>query len=639
MSDVLSCPSTFINEKQYNELYARSLRDPKHFWSEQAEKFITWFKRWDDVVNGDFNHQNVSWFRNGKLNACYNALDRHLEKKAKQTAIIWESDDGQKSKKITYAELHEQVCQFANVLKKNKIKKSDRVCIYMPMIPEAIIAMLACARIGAVHSVVFAGFSPESLSTRILDSDCQIVITANEGLRGNKIIPLKNNVDEALKKCPRVRHVIVVKHTDNEIAWQHNRDIWYHEAMMTAQKSCPCEMMDAEDPLFILYTSGSTGKPKGILHTIGGYLVYVAMTFKYIFDYHDNDVYWCTADIGWVTGHSYLVYGPLCNGAISLVFEGVPNYPTPSRFWEVIDKHRVNIFYTAPTAIRALRREGDKWVTSTQRDSLKLLGTVGEPINPDVWEWYYNVVGNGHCPVVDTWWQTETGGILISPLPGANQLKPGSAAKPFFGIVPEIVDDKGQPVEDGVMGRLVIKQPWPGMMQTVYGDRERFINTYFKDVPSCYLTGDNAIRDKDGFFWITGRNDDVIKVSGHRIGTGEVESAFIESPSVAEVGVVAVPDDVKGENIYAFVVLKAGVKPSEELKEELVQQVRKSIGAIATPKYIQWAEALPKTRSGKIMRRILRKIANGDEELGDISTLADPGVIDELVKNKIRYLG
>lgn len=636
MSEVLSYPSTFINENQYKELYARSLRDPKHFWSEQAEKFITWFKRWDEVVGGDFNQQNVRWFRNGKLNACYNALDRHLEKKAKQIAIIWEGDDPQQSKKITYAELHEEVCQFANVLKKNKIKKGDRVCIYMPMIPEAIVAILACARIGAVHSVVFAGFSPDSLSTRILDSDCQIVITANEGLRGNKIIPLKNNVDEALKKCPRVRNVIVVQHTDNTVSWQENRDIWYHEAIKTAAKICPCEMMDAEDPLFILYTSGSTGKPKGILHTTAGFLVYVAMTFKYIFDYHDNDVYWCTADIGWITGHSYLIYGPLCNGAMSLVFEGVPHYPTPARFWEIIDKHKVNIFYTAPTAIRALRREGDDWVTGTRRDSLKLLGTVGEPINPDVWEWYYTVVGEKRCPIVDTWWQTETGGILISPLPGATQLKPGSAATPFFGILPDIVDEKGQSVETGKMGRLVIKQPWPGMMQTIYGDRDRFVKTYFKEVPGCYLTGDNAKQDADGYFWITGRNDDVIKISGHRIGTGEVESAFIESPAVSEVGVVSVPDDIKGESIYAFVTLKSDSKPSAELKKELVQQVRKSIGAIAAPKYIQWANALPKTRSGKIMRRILRKIANDEiNELGDTSTLADPSVIDDLIKNKI----
>jgi len=643
MSEVSSYPvasaasqATFINEVQYHELYQRSLCDPKNFWSEQAEKFITWFKRWEEVVTGDFNKQNVCWFIQGKLNACYNALDRHLEKRAQQTAIIWEGDDPLNAKKITYAALHEQVCCFANVLKKANVKKGDRVCIYLPMIPEAIVAMLACARMGAVHSVVFAGFSPKSLSTRILDSDCQWIVTANEGIRGNKIIPLKNNVDEALKKCPRVRNVIVIKHTENDVSWNEDRDIWYHEAMKTVTKNCPCEMMDAQDPLFILYTSGSTGKPKGILHTTGGYLVYVAMTFKYIFDYHDNDVYWCTADVGWITGHSYLVYGPLCNGAISLVFEGVPNYPTPARFWEIIDKHNVNIFYTAPTAIRSLRREGDDWVTRTQRKSLKLLGTVGEPINPEVWEWYHQVVGDGRCPIVDTWWQTETGGILISALPGATALKPGSVAKPFFGIAPEVVDDHGHPVEDGKMGKLVIKQPWPGMMSAVYGDRERFTTTYFKEVPGCYLTGDNAKRDADGYFWIMGRNDDVIKISGHRIGTGEVESALLESPDVSEAGVVAVPDEIKGESIYAFVTLKSHVKPNDELKKKLIQQVRNAIGAIATPKYIQWAEALPKTRSGKIMRRLLRKIANNEmNELGDVSTLADPQVIDNLIKNRI----
>ncbi len=640
MSDLLSQPTllkdSFINETQYRDMYARSLRDPKNFWSEQADKFVTWFKRWDEVVTGDLTKLNVQWFQNGKLNACYNCLDRHLETRAKQTAIIWEGDDPAESKKMTYAELHEQVCQFANVLKKINIKKGDRVCIYMPMVPEAIVAMLACTRIGAVHSVVFAGFSPDSLSTRILDSDCQVVITANEGVRGNKIIPLKKNVDEALTKCPRVRHVVVVKRNENSVAWQEGRDLWYHDVMEKAAKNCPCEMMDASDPLFILYTSGSTGKPKGILHTLGGYLVYVAMTFKYIFDYHDNDVYWCTADIGWVTGHSYLVYGPLCNGAISLVFEGVPNYPTPSRFWEVIDKHQVNIFYTAPTAIRALRREGDKWVKKTKRQSLKLLGTVGEPINPDVWDWYYQTIGEGRCPIVDTWWQTETGGILISPLPGATALKPGSAAKPFFGIVPAIVDEKGNEVPVGKMGKLIIKQPWPGMLQTVYGDRDRFVSTYFKDVPGNYLTGDNARCDEDGYYWITGRNDDVIKVAGHRIGTGEIESAFIENSHVSEVGVVAVTDDVKGESIYAFVTLKSGVKPSEELKKELVQQVRHAIGAIATPRYIQWTDALPKTRSGKIMRRLLRKIANNDlDDLGDTSTLADPQVVDNLIKNRL----
>ncbi|HSW69931.1 MAG TPA: acetate--CoA ligase [Gammaproteobacteria bacterium] len=630
--------AAWINEAQYNELYARSLRDPENFWSEQAEKFITWFKRWENVLTGDFKKQNVRWFDKGKLNACYNALDRHLENKSQQTALIWESDDPLKSKKMTYSELHEEVCRFANVLKKINIKKGDRVCIYMPMVPEAVVAMLACARIGAVHSVVFAGFSPESLSARILDANCQLVITADEGMRGNKIIPLKNNVDQALEKCADVRHVIVIKNTDKKISWKENRDLWYHDMMKTTSKSCPCEMMDADDPLFILYTSGSTGKPKGILHTTGGYLVYVAMTFKYIFDYHDKDVYWCTADIGWITGHSYLIYGPLCNGAISLLFEGVPNYPTPARFWEIIDKHQVNIFYTAPTAIRALRREGDAWVTRTSRKSLKLLGTVGEPINPDVWEWYYQVVGNANCPIVDTWWQTETGGILLSPLPGVTALKPGSVAKPFFGIVPEIVDDQGQKIEEGKIGKLIISQPWPGMMQTVYGDRERFITTYFTEFPGCYLTGDNAKCDADGYFWVTGRNDDVIKISGHRIGTGEVESAFLESASVAEAGVVSVPDDIKGESIYAFVTLKSDIKPSDELKKELIQQVRKSIGAIATPKYIQWAEALPKTRSGKIMRRLLRKIANNEmKELGDVSTLADPQVIDQLIKNRIDW--
>jgi acetyl-CoA synthetase len=643
MSDTLSHPipskstHAFINEKQYQDMYERSLRDPKNFWSEQAEKFVTWFKRWDDVVTGDFNKLNVCWFRNGKLNACYNCLDRHLESRAKQTALIWEGDDPAQSKKITYAELHEAVCRLANVLKKKNIKKGDRVCIYMPMIPEAIVAMLACARIGAVHSVVFAGFSPDSLQARILDSECRVVITADEGRRGDKIIPLKKNVDEALEKCPHVNSVIVVKHTENNVPWQAGRDCWYHEMLPIVTKNCPCEVMDAEDPLFILYTSGSTGKPKGILHTLGGYLVYVAMTHKYIFDYHENDVYWCSADIGWVTGHSYLVYGPLCNGATSLVFEGVPTYPTPARFWEIIDKHQVTTFYTAPTAIRALRREGDTWVKNTNRQSLKLLGTVGEPINPDVWEWYNEVVGDKRCPVIDTWWQTETGGILISPLPGATALKPGSATKPFFGIVPAVVDDDGQEVPDGTMGKLVIKQPWPGMMQTIYGDRARFAETYFKEFPGCYLTGDNARRDADGYFWIMGRNDDVIKIAGHRIGTGEVESAFIENNAVSEAGVVAVPDEIKGESIYAFVTLKSKIKPSEELKKELIQQVRHSIGAIATPKYIQWSEALPKTRSGKIMRRLLRKIANNEiTDLGDTSTLADSHVIEDLIKNRIK---
>ncbi len=625
----------WIKESTYQEMYARSIRDPKKFWGEQAEKFVTWFKRWDEVFIGDFTKLNVQWFSGSKLNVCYNCLDRHLEQRGKQTALIWQGDHPDHEKKITYTELYEHVCRFANALKKLHVKKGDRVCIYMPMIPEAVIAMLACARIGAVHSVVFGGFSPDSLQTRILDADCHIVITANESVRGNKFIPLKKNVDEALAQCPRVRHVIVVNHTDNAVEMQADRDHWYHDIIQNMSAKCPCEMMNAEDPLFILYTSGSTGKPKGILHTTAGYLVYVAMTHKYVFDYHDGDVFWCTADVGWITGHSYSIYGPLCNGAITLIYEGVPHYPTPARFWEIIDKFKVNIFYTAPTAIRALRREGDKWVQKTDRSSLKLLGTVGEPINPDVWEWYYNVVGNQRCPVVDTWWQTETGGILISSLPGATPLKPGSATKPLFGIAPAVLDDEGHVSPPGKMGKLVITQPWPGMMQTVFGHRERF-NHYFQEFPGNYLTGDEARCDAEGDYWITGRNDDVIKVSGHRLGTGELESAFIEHPAVSEVGVVAVPDEIKGESIYAFVMLKAGIKPTEKLKKELIQQVRHSIGAIATPEYIQWTDALPKTRSGKIMRRVLRKIANNDiEELGDVSTLAEPQVIDQLVKNRI----
>lgn len=625
----------YITETQYRDMYARSLRDPKNFWSEQADKFVTWFKRWDEVFTGNFTKLNVQWFVNGKLNPCYNCVDRHLEKRSQQTAIIWEGDNPHHSKKITYAELYEQVCRLANVLKKQGIKKGDRVCIYLPMIPEVAVAMLACARIGAVHSVIFAGFSPEALKTRILDADCRVVITANEGKRGNKTIPLKKNVDEAITDCPRVRSVIVVQHTQDEVPWFSERDIWYHEAMKTVPANCPCEMMDAQDSFFILYTSGSTGHPKGILHSVGGYLVYTAMTFKYIFNYHDGDIFWCTADVGWITGHSYLIYGPLCNGATTVMFEGVPSYPTPSRFWEVVDKHQVNILYTAPTAIRALRREGDEWVTQTSRQSLKLLGTVGEPINPDVWEWYFNVVGNKNCPIVDTWWQTETGGALITPLPGATPVKPGSACWPFFGILPAIVDDEGTEVPDNHMGKLVIKQPWPGMMQTIYGNRERFENAYFKEYPGVYLTGDNAKRDQDGYFWITGRNDDVIKISGHRIGTGEVESAFLTHPAVSEAGVVTVPHEIKGESIYAFVTLKTGIKPTAALKKELIEQVRHIISAIAAPDYIQFTDAVPKTRSGKIMRRLLRKIANNDlKDLGDTSTLADPLVVEQLIKGR-----
>jgi acetyl-CoA synthetase len=624
---------TLLNETQYRDMYARSLRNPKIFWGEQADKFTTWFKRWDEVMSGDFTKLNVQWFTNGKLNACYNCVDRHLETRAKQTAILWQGDAVNETKKITYAELYEQVCRLGNVLKKQGIKKGDRVCIYLPMIPEAVVAMLACARIGAVHSVVFAGFSPDSIKNRILDADCRLVITANEGIRGNKKIPLKENIDQALVDCPKVSKVLVIQRTTAETAWNPTRDVWYHEVMATAATTCPCEMIDSQDPVFILYTSGSTGKPKGILHTLGGYLVYVAMTFKYIFNYHEGDIYWCTADIGWITGHSYSVYGPLCNGATSVMFEGVPHYPNPGRFWEIIDHYRVNIFYTAPTAIRALRSEGDEWVTQYKRDSLKLLGTVGEPISPDVWEWYYNVVGDSRCPIVDTWWQTETGGILISPLPGATPLKPGSAGWPFFGIQPAIVDDNGNEVPDNQTGKLVIKAPWPGMLQTIYGNRARFEAAYFKTIPGVYFTGDDAKRDAEGYYWITGRNDDVIKVSGHRIGSAEVENAFLTHPAVAEAGVVCVPHDIKGESIYAFITLKNGNKTTATLKKELIAQVRKIIGAIATPDYIQWADALPKTRSGKIMRRLLRKIANNElEELGDTSTLADPQVVDALVK-------
>ncbi len=626
----------FITESQYRDMYARSLNDPEHFWGEQAQKFITWFQPFEKVFRGGFKNLDATWFVNGKLNACYNCVDRHLAKHAQQTAIIWEGDDPAETLRLTYQELHEKICRLANVLKKHGLKKGDRVCIYLPMIPEAVIAMLACARMGVVHSVVFGGFSAESLKNRILDADCKLVITANEGMRGNKLIPLKQNVDTALKECPNVKTVIVVKRTKNSVSWQKHRDHWYHEITTTVSAECEPEIMDADDPLFILYTSGSTGKPKGILHTLGGYLVYVAMTHHYIFNYHPGDIYWCTADVGWVTGHSYSVYGPLANGATTLIFEGVPHYPTFSRFWEIIDKHQVNIFYTAPTAIRALRREGDEWVTRTRRKSLRLLGTVGEPINPDVWEWYYQIVGEKRCPIVDTWWQTETGGILISPLPGATPLKPGSAAWPFFGIVPAVVDEHGKKVSGDTMGSLIIKQAWPGMMKTIYGDAERFKETYFKEFPGNYFTGDDARCDEEGYFWITGRNDDVLKISAHRIGTGEVESALLQHASVSEAAVVAVPHEIKGHTIYAFVTLKAGVVSTNELKKALTQQVRNSVGAIATLDYVQWTDALPKTRSGKIMRRLLRKIANNDlKDLGDLTTLADPHVVDNLIANRL----
>ncbi len=629
-----------VTAEQYEQMYRRSVDDPDGFWAEQAEAFITWYQPWRKVSDWSYDASDlhIKWFEGGKLNACYNCVDRHLETRGDQVAIVWEGDDPARDAKITYRELHEHVCRLANVLKARGVGKGDRVCIYMPMIPEAAYAMLACARIGAVHSVVFGGFSPESLKDRILDSDCRVVITADEGLRGGKTVPLKANTDQALEHCPNVHTVITVRNTGGDIGWTEGRDVWYHESTAEASTQCEPEVMDAEDPLFILYTSGSTGKPKGVLHTTGGYMVYAAITHKYTFDYHDGEVYWCTADVGWVTGHTYIVYGPLANGAITLMFEGVPNYPDASRFWQVCDKHNVSIFYTAPTAIRALMREGDGPVKKTSRKSLRILGTVGEPINPEAWEWYYHVVGEGRCPIVDTWWQTETGGHLITPLPGATPLKPGSATRPFFGVVPGIIDpETGRLVEgDGeARGALVITRPWPGQMRTVYGDHQRFVDTYFKTYPGYYFTGDGARRDADGYYWITGRMDDVLNVSGHRLGTAEIESALVLHDAVAEAAVVGYPHEIKGQGIYAYVTLVKGVEPSEELRQELVDLVRREIGPIAKPDVIQWAPGLPKTRSGKIMRRILRKIAENDvEHLGDTSTLADPSVVEDLVKNR-----
>jgi acetyl-CoA synthetase len=609
-----------IDEKQYLSMYQRSVEDPSAFWAEQAEAFLSWDKRWDTVLDWDFHKGHIRWFEGGKLNACYNCVDRHLETRGDQTAFIWEGDDPAKDARITYRELHEHVCRLANVLKSRGVKKGDRVCIYMPMIPEAAYAMLACARIGAVHSVVFGGFSPESIKDRILDSDCHTVITADEGLRGSKHVPLKANVDAALKSCPNVSTVVTVRVTGANINWVEGRDIWYQEETAKAPAECPVESMDAEDPLFILYTSGSTGKPKGVLHTTGGYLLYAAITHKYVFDYHEGDVYWCTADVGWITGHSYIVYGPLANGAISLMFEGVPTYPDASRLWQVCDKHQVNIFYTAPTALRALMREGEDPVRKTSRKSLRLLGTVGEPINPEAWEWYYHVVGEDRCPIVDTWWQTETGGHMITPLPGATVMKPGSATRPFFGVRPALVNPEGQIMEGPAEGSLVITHPWPGMMRSVYGDHQRFIDTYFRTYPDMYFSGDGARRDEDGDYWITGRVDDVLNVSGHRLGTAELESALVLHDAVAEAAVVGYPHDIKGQGIYAYVTLVKGVEPSDELRKELVKLVRTEIGPIATPDIIQWAPGLPKTRSGKIMRRVLRAQEWG-EEIGDTSTL------------------
>src|SRR5215831_16693781 len=626
----------YVDEAKYKEMYARSVKDPNGFWGEQAKR-IDWIKPFSKVKNTSYDPGNVSikWFEDGTLNVCHNCVDRHLAKRRDQTAILWEGDDPKDDKKLTYKQLHAEVCRFANVLKSRGVKKGDRVTIYLPMIPEAAISMLACARIGAVHSVVFGGFSPDSLAGRIEDCQSSVVVTADEGVRGGRKIPLKANVDAACEKAGGVTSVIVVKRTNAPVTMKSGRDIYYEEIAKTVGADCPCEEMDAEDPLFILYTSGSTGKLKGVLHTTGGYLVYTSMTHQYVFDYHDGEIYWCTADVGWVTGHSYIVYGPLSNGAITMMFEGVPNYPTTSRFWEVCDKHKVNIIYTAPTAIRALMQGGDGPVKKTSRKSLRLLGTVGEPINPEAWEWYYHVVGDDRCPIVDTWWQTETGGILITPLPGATRLKPGSATRPFFGVQPEIVDAEGKVQSGATSGNLCIIDSWPGQMRTVYGDHQRFIDTYFKTYPGKYFTGDGCRRDEDGYYWITGRVDDVINVAGHRLGTAEVESALVAHPKVSEAAVVGYPHDIKGQGIYAYVTLMAGEQPSEDLRKELVGWVRKEIGPIASPDMIQFAPGLPKTRSGKIMRRILRKIAEDEHgSLGDTSTLADPTVVDDLVKNR-----
>jgi len=622
-----------ISKDQYEKMHHKSLNDPENFWSGQAEKFITWFKRWDKVKDGDFTSLNLQWFIGGKLNACYNCIDRHLESNPKKTALIFEGNDPSVTKNITYSELYTEVCKFANVLKSKGIKKGDRVAIYMPMIPEAAIAMLACARIGAVHTVVFAGFSANALQNRIEDADCSLVITADESRRGNKTTPLKKNVDTALSGIKKSVKVILIKNTGADVSFNKDTDTWYHEAYKDAAPECPCEMMDSEDPFFILYTSGSTGKPKGIVHSVGGYLVYAAMTHKYIFNYKKEDIYWCTADIGWITGHTYSIYGPLCNAATSLIFEGVPNFPTPARIWEVVDKHQVNILYTAPTAIRALRAEGDDWVAKTSRKSLKILGTVGEPINPDVWQWYFDIVGNKRCYIVDTWWQTETGGIILSPIPYATTLKPGAASWPFFGVSAKICDDEGNELPKNTMGNLVITTPWPSMMQTIYKNRKKFADSYFEVIKGTYFTGDNAKQDNDNYFWITGRNDDVINISGHRIGTGEVENAFLTHPEVSEVGIVSQPHEIKGESLYAFVILKKDAKPSNELEKSIIDKVRHEISAIATPEHIHFTKDLPKTRSGKIMRRLLKKIANNSlDNLGDTSTLANPEIVDVLIK-------
>lgn len=635
VSDVARVDS-HLDEAGYHKLYKQSIEEPDSFWAEQASRFLTWEKPWSKVHESDMSKGEAAWFIDGKLNVSVNCIDRHLDQRGEQTAIIWEGDEPSESKNITYRELHEHVCRLANVLRARGVKKGDRVCLYMPMIPEAAYAMLACSRIGAVHSVVFGGFSPDALRDRINDADCQAVITADEGVRGGKRVPLKQNVEKALKDCPNVHTVVTVKRTGGDVDWHEHRDVWYHEACAAVSSDCPPEAMDSEDPLFILYTSGSTGKPKGVMHTTGGYLLGSAMTHYYVFDYHEGEVYWCTADIGWITGHSYIVYGPLCNGATTLMFEGVPTYPDASRCWDIVDKHKVNIFYTAPTAIRALMAQGNELVTKTSRASLRLLGSVGEPINPEAWEWYYHIVGEMRCPIVDTWWQTETGAIMITPLPGATDLKPGSATRPFFGVEPALVDPEGNELEGVASGNLIIKRSWPSQIRTVYGDHQRLIDTYFSAYKGAYFTGDGARRDEDGYYWITGRVDDVLNVSGHRIGTAEVESALVLHDSVAEAAVVGCPHDIKGQCIYAYVMPMRGITPSDELIKELKDFVAEQVGAFAKPEFVQWTPGLPKTRSGKIMRRILRKIACDElDTIGDLSTLADPAVVDELVTNRL----
>ena len=641
MATIYPVPEDFgreahIDGETYREMYQRSVADPQGFWAEQAEQ-IDWMQTWHTLSESDFPSGRVAWFQGARLNACYNCIDRHLPQRAEQVAIIWEGDDPSESLSITYRQLRDEVSRLANALKARGVKKGDRVCIYMPMVPQAAYAMLACARIGAVHSVVFGGFSPNSLRERILDSDCRVVITADQGIRGGRFVPLKENTEEALAECPNVHTVLTVRRTGGEIPWREGRDVWYHELVHGQSAECECESMDAEDPLFILYTSGSTGKPKGVQHSTGGYLLYAAMTHRLVFDYHDGDIYWCTADVGWITGHSYIVYGPLANGATTLMFEGVPTFPDASRAWQVVDKHSVNIFYTAPTAIRQLIALGDDYVTSTSRASLRVLGTVGEPINPEVWEWYHQVVGDHRCPVIDTWWQTETGGIMIAPLPGATDLKPGSATLPFFGVQPALLDGDGKHIDDvEASGSLAIAASWPGQIRTVYGDHSRVVDTYYAQHPGYYLTGDAARRDADGYYWITGRTDDVLNVSGHRLGTAEVESALVLHPFAAEAAVVGFPHAIKGEGIYAYVTLMVGTNDDpEKLRSELIQLVRQEIGPFARPDVIQFAPGLPKTRSGKIMRRILRKIAAGEfEDLGDTSTLAEPAVVDDLVSNR-----